>query len=58
MVGLVFENGLYFCFVYYVVYLKSFVEKNYECESELRIGVEKKVGHNFDEVMLVSEMVV
>ena len=54
MVELVFEIGLYYC----VVYLKSVVEENYEREFELRIQVEQKVGHNFDEVMLVSEMVV
>ena len=54
MVELVFESGLYYC----VVYLKSLVEENYECEFELRIEVEEKVGHNFDEVRFVSEMVV
>ena len=36
MVELVFEIGLY----YGVVYLKSLVEENYECEFELRIEVE------------------
>ena len=54
MVELVFEIGLYYC----AVYLKSLVEENCECDFELRIEVEEKVGLNFDEVMLVSEMVV
>ena len=36
MVEFVFEIGLYYC----VVYLKSLVEENYECEFELRIEVE------------------